>query len=269
LTQYLAVKLVAMGLKAGPLSPVWCAVSLTFVPVTLYATAVFSEPLGAMRGLGVVAAMGCVVMASMGQDEAAGRAGLSSWRGRALYGALLVTILLANSVSDVAMKEMGTRTVSGVAGAASYVKQYGDLFVTLLYAFLAAGVVGDMVVRRKGREPGMATGRLKVALGLGVVAAVGSIGGIWLTQQFAGSHAAMAFTVRGAASILAASVVSVIAFRERFSRRWVGTVGLGVLAVVMAAPWGQSQSTRPERPADVQNQAMSSNVNKATVSAGQ
>lgn len=225
LSQYALVKLLGVGLRMGPLSPLWCALMLAFVPVILFAAVAHGEPLGRMDLLAVLAAGACVVTGSFKKQvevsqAARGPAGARRW----LYGLVLLGAMLLNSVANVAMKVLN----HGDEAGGSNVALYGNVFRASLYAGLGLAIVSEMLLRRRFGAP------LGWTLGLGTVAACGSVAGLWALSVAAAGPAAMVFPLSNAVSIVVASVASVTLFPEKADRIWLATVGLGVLAAALA-----------------------------------
>ncbi len=226
-TQYLAIVCVGIALQRGPLSPTWCAVSLSFLPETFYAALLLGEGLRAFHwaamGVGVV----CVVVASF---EAGAPGGGDTprprcWGDQLRFGAALLGILLFNSVVGMAMKDLNA---PHGAGGERLMDGYGGLYRVLLYVSLGGTIAAAFAVRRRFG------GQVRTVVALGLLAAVGSIVGVGLISFTARGPAALVFTVRSVASILVAALLSVALFRERISRAWVATVLLAVATVVLA-----------------------------------
>ena len=227
-SQYLALRLLMWAIGIGPFSPAWCAASLGFITVLSFSAMFLGERLGVAQICSVAAAVGCVVVSAMGQQGGGG--GAMSWG----YLLLLSAVLVANGAAFVGMKYLGKRS-RGENG--SYMQQWGDIYLMLLYAFFGAGLACDLVAARAfGASPAW-------TLGLGCLAAVGSIGGIGILAACAGRSAAIMFPVSGAMQILGAATASVVAFGEPLNGWWMGTVGLGVLAIVLANWPGKTTET--------------------------
>jgi drug/metabolite transporter (DMT)-like permease len=226
-TQYAVLHFVRAALRLGPLSLLWCAVMLSFVPVTLYAGAFLGERLAATHYAAVAAAVACVLVAGLGQGgsmEPAG-GGLVTVPRRLAYAGVLLGILIFNSVASACLKDLSTRTDGqGVF----LVKHYGDLYMAVLYAVLFAGVAVDQVVTRRPPPP------RRWLLVLGGISAVGSIGGFALLMVCAYLPAAIVFTVTCVSSILFTALVATAALGERRTWAWYATIGCGLLAVALA-----------------------------------
>jgi len=68
---------------------------------------------------------------------------------------------------------------------------------------------------------------------IGSVAAIGSIVGMLLLGYAVALPAALVFTINGMVSILVGVTVSVIAFGEKRTKAWYGTIGFGILTVIL------------------------------------
>lgn len=225
-SQYAAMRFMQACLERGPLSPVWCAASLGFLPAIVYSHGAFAEPIGAAQYVAVVTAVACVVVASTGQKDArpTDRPGDGQTRG-VFYLVGLSMVFLLNGVTTMATKDLGLRAFP--AGG-TYMDRYADVFLLGMYFAMAAGIFLDLLVRRRLRFP------VRWTVGLGVLAGAASSFGYWAIAACAARPAAIVFTVSSTVSILGASVASVAAFGERPSPAWFGTVGLAVATVVLA-----------------------------------
>ena len=227
LCQYLALRAVKAGLTRGPLSPVWCAVSLGFVPVIVYSRLAFTETVRPMQYAAIFTAIGCVMAATIGQKGSSQvpggrRTGIT---GGFAYFAILLVIFLTNGLSNIAMKDLGMRRLPD---GATHIARYGDVFLLMLYLVMAGGTFVDLLVTGRLRSP------LWWTLGLGGSCGGASVCGMWCLALCAGQSAAIVFTVSCTLSILGAATASVLAFREKPSPAWFATVALAVLTVVLA-----------------------------------
>jgi len=229
LSQYGVIHLVKPALHMGPLSPLWCALMLGFVPVIVFAGLFRGEGMGPWQSTAVVLAIGCVVAASLGRrkekDSVEGEAPEKP-QGWWLYGVLLLAILVVNSLVDICIKDLGM--VPGPDDESMW-EVYGPLFLATLYLWIHVCVMADIVVKKRmpASFPWM--------LGLGALVGVGSMGGLWLVGMSIELPAAVLFTVRSVASILFTAVVGTLYFREERNWTWYATVGLGVMVVVFAS----------------------------------
>jgi hypothetical protein len=235
LGQYAAVKMFAGAMRLGPLSPLWCMVSLGFIPTLVYSAAFLGEALRPLQYAAIAASILCVVAASAKPDPAGGPphglAGLpadgrAGWRtgpsGRLLYLVMLAAILLSNGVLPMSQRATNAHA-QGLDGAGA---AYGHLLLLLCYFTLVVAAVLDAAVTKRPRGT---AGDLVL---LGLLTGVGSICGLALLNACASS--AIVFAIQGIVQILVVAVVSLLAFGERTSPSWYGTIVLGVLAVTLA-----------------------------------
>jgi drug/metabolite transporter (DMT)-like permease len=140
------------------------------------------------------------------------------------YALLLCLLMILNSLVAIAFKALNRHAMPTGGDALG---QFGNVFMTLLYAFLWLGMAVDMALRRAWRRPGI---RL---MGIAALAGCGSVGGFILWGLCATLPAAVLFTLSSIASIVGASLVSVIVFREKASGSWFLMMGLAVLTVLL------------------------------------
>ena len=247
LTQYALLRLIALGLDLGPLSPVWIAASLGFIPTILYATWRFQEQLGGRRLLAVAAAVACILLPELAASPSARLAG-SAGRYNPVYPLVLVLIALANSVQLGSVKLLGTTALpqgrdvrqraarSGQTG--TYMDRHGIMFMFLANASLALATTLDM-----GLTGGLPA-TLRWLSALGALAGIGSILGISLLSACSRGPAALIFTSSGVSSILGAALVSVFFFGEAADPGWFIMVGMSVLAILLGASSPPSNRAR-------------------------
>ena len=224
--QYCTMVLIRRALARGGLTAMWCAVGLQFLPVILYARFVLDELISPLRLLGVTAGIACVLVAALRQKAGSGPRPRRQTRagGYAAHAAVLLGILLCNSVVSIGIKDLSARPGGS---AASYLSRFGELYYALMYVGLG-GLICLEVVARKGI--GVPLRRL---LPVGLLAACGSTIGLWAMGLSAALPAALVFTISGVVSILGAALVSVLALGERPTRLWYAMVALAVLAIVL------------------------------------
>lgn len=226
LGQYGAVKLFGSALRFGPLAPAWCVVSLNFVPTMVYSAMFLSEQLLPLQYAAVAASALCVVVASIKPEpDGTTRAAwpVSPLARQALYLAILAGIFLVGSLLSVAIRALGEQkaTLGDTLG-----RQYGHFLLLQCYVVLmVCGLMDTALSGRLRTAP-------KALAALGLLAGIGSVSGLALLQLCASST--MAFPVASISQIVAVAVVSVLAFREKPTANWYGTIALGVLAVVLA-----------------------------------
>lgn len=219
--QYLTMLLIRHALARGGLTAVWCAVGLQFLPTILYARLFLDERIPPLRFVGVAAGIACVLVAALRQKgDSAPRAGAPPRAGGyVVYSAILLAILLGNSLLSVGIKDLSARP----AGPVSYFALYCLLMYVVLGLFICVG----MLVRRGPGVP------LRLLLPVGLLAAGGSTLGLWALGRCSALPAALVFTVSGVVSILGAAMASVLALGEKPTRLWYATVALALLAIVL------------------------------------
>ena len=234
-TQYYCIKGIASALRRGPLSPVWCAMNLAFVPVIVFAYLGFGEAVGPMQAAAIASAIACVVVASLGprrtrhidiQELKANpdfRPAPAPVGAKLFYAAVLLLILASNGVTNMALKALNVSS----AGTASDMDLYRNVFLACLYLSLAVAVGAEILFSKRSLAP------LRWTLGLGAMAAGGSIGGLSLLAICAKWAAADIFPAVGVSSILAAAAISVAALGEKVNWIWLVTLALGILSVVL------------------------------------
>jgi drug/metabolite transporter (DMT)-like permease len=228
--QVLAVRLFGVALARGGLAGPWCAVSLPFVPTFLYGRFFLGGSISLLQALAMAAAGGCVLAASLQQKKRQAPETLQPRRagfGAALaYFFLLLAMLIGNGLEGVAMAQrklvLSSRPeLEGITQSAMCLVLYGGITLGLLI------VLGWS---RTLRAP------LKWWLVLGAVSTVGSILGI--TSLFVstahGVSSEIGMTLSGIGQILTVALLAVSVFGEKADRLWLATVGLGVMAVVLA-----------------------------------
>jgi len=224
--QYVILPLMRAGLRAGPVSPLWCALMLAFVPIALYSALVRHEPIDGFQvaALGVAAA--CIVLATFGQGGSSPAVpGRSAGHHRLRYAGILVGMLLLNAINGVFLKELDfAKDAAGV----SLKDRFGLLYLAMLYAGILGGVLADQVVTRRSFPPWRWT------LLLGAMAAIGSIVGSNLLMVAASLQAAVVFPVNAVASIVSTAVLASVFLGERRTWSWYASLGCGLAAVVLA-----------------------------------
>lgn len=232
-SQYFLVKLIKVALDYGPLSPLWCAVSLQFVPIVFFAHFVFSEHLRALHYIGLIAALACVSLGAIAnkknlEHNAAGSLDkLVVDRSRVLlYGFMLVVILLLNSIAGMAAKYLGmTESAEGTTLMVQYGGQYLFWFYT---AFAVALWLNVMSMGHKS-----VNNNWRYAVLCGLVAGGGSIGGMWAIRLCVAMPAAAMFTIISIMSILGAAVFGTLLFGEKRSPAWYGMLAAGIATIIL------------------------------------
>ena len=176
--------------------------------------------------VGVALACACVVLASLqgGARATGGTTPLRNWRTTVVYALLLVAIVINASSLCLAFKILGARTLSD---GRTQMDAFGLVMLAACYATFGVCMLAETLAR----PPPVATRRLQWTAGL--LASVGSVGGFALLRHAASAPAALIFPANSLASLLGASVVSALFFRERVTPLWFGMLATGVAAVVL------------------------------------
>ncbi len=226
-----AMHLVRVCLARGPLSPLWSAMNLTFLPVVIYAAVVFSESVTSWQLTALAAGVLCVIFASnmvgQGKAEASAQTTERDINTKLIYAGLLVLVLIGNSLVFIVIKDLGTRTVAP-GSETTWLAEYVTPIYFIMYLGLA--LFSGLTAWLQRAKPDRA-GDL---VWLGLLAACGSISGLLLLKVCMVLPAALVFTISGMITILSGAVASVIFFREPIFWAWYGTVGFGSLAVLLA-----------------------------------
>ncbi|HRS51904.1 MAG TPA: hypothetical protein P5268_09815 [Candidatus Marinimicrobia bacterium] len=226
LGQLLTMILTRVALRRGPLSPVWCAMNLTFLIVIVYSALFLSENISLLQYLALGSGIISVIFASSIETEKAESQVKSNWKDKLIYGIMLILILIGNSVIFVAIKDLGTRYIPGQN--VTWLGAYTNNIYFIFYVVLALSN-GIVAVSQKTKPTSIG-----YLVGLGALAGAGSICGMLLLSLCAQAPAAVVFTINGTIIILGGALSSVIFFKEKITRAWYGTIGFGLLAVILA-----------------------------------
>jgi len=224
LTQYAAVRLIKTALRMGPLTPLWTAQMLAFVPVILYASLALGEPLEPVHLAALLLAGACIFFASRSQDLPAQPAARPGGP-RLAYLAVLAGALLLNSVANIAVKDLSAHTLPSER---TLLEQFGSLFYFMMYLQIWLGSAAELLVRRR------APASYAWMLGLGLMAGLGSLLGVICLRQGMSLPAAVSFTLSSTTSIVCAALAGALFFGERRTRWWWATVASGAAVVLVA-----------------------------------
>ncbi len=214
-TQYAAARLYRTGLALGPLTPLWCALLLGFLEPIAWSAVVHGTRLTPGHWIAVVFTIAGVIMSSrLSHNGSAAPAGMT-WK----YLGLLVTVLLINGIANVCLVEADARGWKGS-------------FPQLMAALYASAAACSWLELMRGKRA--AAERWAAVLPWGLMAAVGSIGGMSLLQRCIQGNPGLVFTVQACASITGAALAGLIFFRERATFTWRITVALVAGAVFVA-----------------------------------
>jgi hypothetical protein len=226
LGQILSMELTKVGLRKGPLSPVWCALNLTFLVVIVYSALCLNEKINVFQYLALLAGILCVIAASHLGQTTTEKGQRLSLKDKVSYGSILVLILLGNSVVFVTIKDLGMRSIP--EGGNTYLGAYLPNIYFILYATMAIACGAGAYFQKVKPTSGLALVKL------GVMAGIGSIGGLYLLSRCMALPAALVFTINGMVTILGGTLASVLFFGEPRTKAWYATLGFGILAVILA-----------------------------------
>jgi uncharacterized membrane-anchored protein YitT (DUF2179 family) len=228
-TQYLTTKMVRQAMRLGPLSPLWCAIMLNFIPVILFGCYGLGERFSPWDLAAIFMAVACVAASSMLTAGAPAKpetgAGRGPLRQRLEYGALLLAVLVVNSCASIAFKYLAAVPSPG---GGTLLAAYAPLYMTLLYGSLLPVAVADLVLSR------VPVASVKTLAGVGGLAGLGSTGGLWLQSRVMTMPTSFVFTISGVTSIVFTALVATRFFGERRTRAWYAVTGTGVLTVLLA-----------------------------------
>lgn len=226
--QIVAMHFTRVALGMGPLSPLWAAMNLTFLSVVIYSAIVFGEPVSALQLAAIVAAIATVLFASQleGGGELEEGAEKKRINRKFAYSLLLLVILISNSIVFIAIKDLGTRPVE--AGSPPILAQYTAPVFFVMYVGLAVATGGAAWVQKAKPD------RIRDLVLLGALAAAGSIAGMLLLNAAIGAPASLVFTLSGVMTILTGAIASVLFFGEKTVWAWYATVGMGLVALILA-----------------------------------
>lgn len=223
LAQYATIKLCGAALERGPLSPLWCALNLVFVPVIVYAWFALGESLSWLKAIAILVAIASVVSASMGQEASADP---KKPGGGPVYLLILVGAMMANAVLHGSIKDLGGRLLPD---GTAIMARWGDLFLLLVYTSLGLPIAIELIATR---TRGVFS---PTALGVGALAAFGSLAGFFLMGLCASYPASIVFTLSAIFSLMGGSLASVLFFGERATKWWWIMMALAGTAVVLVS----------------------------------
>lgn len=233
-SQYGVILLIQRAMTLGPMSAVWCAAMLGFIPTVIYSYIFLGERMGLHHYAAMAAAIGCIIAASLGQAGDPLPGGPSSGEKAVVFGLLLLAMLVVSGVVNTALKHLSTRTCDAVR---TYTDGYGEIYLLFLYVSIAGCIAVHLLVT------GGYTAPLGDMLSLGLLAGVGSVGGLASMSIATRASAAAVFPVSGVASIVATAFIGAVWFGEQVDACWLASMGLGVATVVLAS--FQSKRTSP------------------------
>ena len=222
ISQYGAVKFCRTALRFGPLSPMWSALMLAFVPTIIYSSIILGEPFSMWNAGALLAAILAVTAASLNVDGSAAN-GKREWKTTLLYGLILITILACNAFNGCIMKHFGT--LSSLDGK-PLIERCGMYYVAMLYLGMALFIGLDLTVGKSWNfKP-----RRWPLLVLGCT--YGTMVGMALQTYLIRYPAAHTFTAVNSSSLLMTAVLSAILFHEKRTLWWYVTIVATLCAIV-------------------------------------
>ena len=222
LSQYASLHCLRSALAQGPITAVWSAAALGFLPVSIYAAVKLGESFMFSDIVSLAAGVGCVLLASTLQDGS--RSGTAAIPHRPLhFAALLFGLLLLNGLLSIFIKQLAT--ISDANGA-SLLARHQYIFLALVYAGLVTCLGFEQILtRRPWACPGP-------SFRFGLVAAVGSMSALWLLGRVAHHPATFVFTTCTMAQIAGTFLLAAVLLGEKCTRRWFAVIGLAMLSIL-------------------------------------
>ncbi|MBR6056991.1 MAG: hypothetical protein IKP58_02350 [Victivallales bacterium] len=233
--QYLGQIMLKVTLDMGPLSLVWCAAALQFMPAIIFSYFAYNEPFTVFYLLALAALFAAIVSASFGQEKPADdKLRTPAW----LFGLALLAMLTLFSSCAIAMKFGWYYHVPG--SSESLMQNNGNVFFCLLYAAIFTFCTADVIIRK--------TLHFSVKGWIGnLMLAFGTILQFTLQKSVLHLPAALLFALSCSASILFTCIISTTFFHEKRTRSWYLTLLFALLAIsFMALSPSQPQKNTPD-----------------------
>ncbi|MGN0867373.1 MAG: EamA family transporter [Oligosphaeraceae bacterium] len=237
-SQYLALVLFAWALKKAPLSLVWCASSLEFMPGLLFAWLAYDEPMSYCRWAGLVALLGAIVVASFaGGEETPGKeqgADLPPEPEKPSASRPSVPTMLATLIAlpllfgglFVCMK-WGSYLPAPGAPEKVIMDATGNIFMCLVYFTMMVTCACHVTATREWNITRL--GAWGCAL-----ATIPTVASFFLQLCIVvEAPAAVVFALTYSMSMFSTAILSTLFLGERRTRTWYATLGLALLAVVL------------------------------------
>ncbi len=220
LSQYVMIWTIQFALRRGPLTPMWCALMLCFVPVILYAAIFLGEPLRIPHILALLAAAGAVAAAARSNTETSEAQG---GRPRIGWGYIAILLLLVglNGFSNIALK------LASAVGDGSVFAGAENIYMAVFFGTPAIAVALEFAIGKGWPKPSW------TLLGTTVIGAGGCSVGMGLLSLVVTAPAALVYTAMNSASILTAGVLSAWWFQEKRSPAWYAMIALSVAAIAL------------------------------------
>jgi len=216
-SQYAAIRLLRWTMRRGPLAPAWCAMSLGgFVPVIVCAFLFMGERPSRLQWLALLFTC-AAVGAAAGQGKVNAGTGGITRRGMAVYGAMLVLLMVLAGGVNVILK---------YAAAGPLLQAQGKILMCFVYVGMAAACGADLTLRR-----GWVVNR-HALIGGGVCAAA-ALGSYLIILSIMDLPSIRIFALNSTASILTVALGTAVRFREKPDLGWYMVVVFSIAAVIL------------------------------------
>jgi len=224
--QVVTILLMDPAQKRGPSAPVFCAINLIFLPAAIYAVLVLNERISPLQCLGLVAAIGCILVAGKSHSACARevqdpRSRLDRW----LYLLFLVGLTVSSSLSTIVIKQLQSMPYR----SATMFTFYKGLFLFITYGCTALGI--GLTLARMG----WAHFQTLRALLLGSFAAVGSISGFLTVCLISALPGGIGFALANVVCFVTIALITAFFFKEKRTLVWYLTILLAIISVILFA----------------------------------
>jgi drug/metabolite transporter (DMT)-like permease len=224
--QVATVLLIDPALKRGPSAPVFCAMNLIFLPAAIYAVGVLNESITLIQCLGLVVAIGCVLVAGKAQPASDSDAQvIRSRMNWVIYPLCLLGLMLSSSLATIVMKQLQAMPCE----SASLFTYHKGLFLFLTYAGGSTGI--GLVLTRAG----WSTFQTRKAFLLGGFAAIGSISGFLTLCLVSTLPGGIGFALANIVCFVTIALICAFVFKEQRNLAWYLTILLAIIGVSLFA----------------------------------
>ena len=224
--QAVTILMIDPAQKRGPAAPGVCAMNLIFLPAAIYALLVLNENITALQYLGLLSAVGCVVVAgNAGSKPCSGAHVPRAPMDRLLYPLLLLGLMVSSSLSTIVIKQLHATPFE----SASLFTFHKGLFLFLTYACGALGTA--LMLTRKGWSNFLA----RKAFLLGGVTAVGSICGFLAYCHVSDLPGGTGFALSNVVCFVTIAIIATLVFKEKRNIAWYLTILMAVASVILFA----------------------------------
>lgn len=238
-SQYLALVLFAWALKRVPLSLVWCASSVEFMPGLLFAWLAFGEPMSSWRWAGLAALLGAILVASFSGGEEGGQNGEKDGQpgerrpsGGVMLAALIALPLLFGGLF-VCMK-WGAHLPMPGSPEKVLMDATGNVFMCLVYLTMLVTCALHVTCSREWSFTPLGGGGCALAT-------IPTVASFFLQLCIVvEAPAAVVFALTYSMSMLSAALLSTLFLKEKRTPTWYATLGLSLTAVLFISeviPW--------------------------------